>query len=75
MDRRHSSTACHDLILHFEEIGEGLVETVGPEMAAALGVNQLSIDAHLVLIALHRTLKHIANAEFPADFLRVDACP
>ena len=41
-------------------------------MSAALGVDQLCIDAHLVLIALHGTFQYVANAELLADILRVD---
>jgi hypothetical protein len=40
-------------VLHLEEIGHGLVETLGPEMAAALGVDQLRVDANAALVALH----------------------
>src|ERR1700729_3648930 len=41
-------------------------------MTAALGVDQLRIDAHLVLIALHRTFQYVANAKLLADLPRVD---
>ena len=37
-------------------------------MTAALSINQLRIDAHLVLVALHRAFQNIANAELLADF-------
>ena len=55
------------VVLHAEEVGERFIETLRPEMTAALGVDELRIDAHLVLIALHRTFQHIANAELLAD--------
>ena len=44
-------------------------------MSAALGVDQLCIDAHLVLIALHGTFQYVANAELLADILRVAFLP
>ena len=41
-------------------------------MRADLRVDQLRVDAHAVLVALHRAFEHIANAEFLADLLGVD---
>ena len=37
-----------DFVLHVEEIGQGLVETLGPQVIAAFRVDQLHIDAHAV---------------------------
>ena len=61
-----------DLVLHFEEIGERLVEAVGPEMIAALRVDELDIDAHAVGVALDRPFEHIADPKLLADFPGVD---
>ena len=63
----------HHLILQLEEIGHVLLEPVGPQMRARFGVDELRVDAHPVLIALHRAFEHIANAELLADLLGVDA--
>jgi hypothetical protein len=41
-----SSEAGDDLVLRGEEIRDRLVETLGPDMRAGLGVDELRIDAH-----------------------------
>ena len=63
----------HDLILQLEQVGHVLLETVGPQMRAGFGVDELGVDAHPVLVALHRAFEHVADAEFLADLLGVDA--
>jgi hypothetical protein len=50
-----------DLIVHVEEIGERLVETLGPEMIARFGVNELHIDAHPIAAALNAALDDIVS--------------
>src|SRR5437588_7294772 len=42
-------------------------------MCPGFSVYELRIDAHTVLVTLHRALKDIANAELLADLLGVDA--
>ena len=42
-------------------------------MRAAFGVDELGVDAHPVLIALHRAFEHVAHAQLLADRLGVDA--
>ena len=61
-----------DLVLHVEEVGYGLVEALGPEMIASLGVDELDIDPHAVAAALHRTFEHVAHVQFAADLLHVE---
>ena len=43
-----------DFVLHVEEIGEGLIEPLGPEMTAGFGVDELHIDAHAIAAAMAR---------------------
>ena len=62
----------HHLILQLEEIGDAFLEPIGPEMRAGLAINKLRVDAHLVLVALHRAFENIAHAQFFADLLGVD---
>ena len=62
----------HDLILQLEQVGHVFLEAVGPEMRAGFGVDELRVDAHPVLVALHRAFEHIADAELLADLLGVD---
>ena len=68
--------AGYDLVLHVEEISDWLVEALGPEVRAGLGFDQLHVDAHPVSRALHAAFEHVANVEFAADLLEIDApCP
>ena len=61
----------NDLVLHVEEIGDWLVEALGPEVAAGVGVDQLHVDPHAVPGALHAAFEHIAHVEIAADLLNV----
>ena len=63
---------CYDLILQLEKIGDAFLKTIGPEMRAGFAINQLRVDTHPVLIALHRAFEDIANAQFLADLLAAD---
>ena len=56
-----------------KQIRERLVEALRPEMCARFGVDELSVDAHPILVALHRAFKHVADAKLLADPLCVDA--
>ena len=65
-----------DFVLHVEEIGERLVEPLGPEMIAGFGVDELHIDAHAVSAALNAALEDIADVQLAADRAsRRAACP
>ena len=61
-----------DFILHVEEIGQGLIEPLGPEMIARFGVDELHVDAHAVSAALNAALQHIADVQLAPDLLHVD---
>ena len=63
--------ARNDFVLHVEEIGEGLVEPLGPELIAGFGVDELDIDAHAVSAALDTAFKHVADVQLAADRLHV----
>ena len=60
------------MILQLEEIGDAFLEPIGPEMRAGLAIDKLRVDAHPVLVALHRAFEDIAHAQFLADLLGVD---
>jgi hypothetical protein len=62
----------HDLVLKIEQVGDVFVESVGPEMRAGFGVDKLGVDAHPVLIALHRAFEHVPHVELLADLLGVE---
>ena len=48
---------------------------IRPKMRAAMGIDELGVDAHPVVVPLHRAFEHVANAEFLADLLGVDVLP
>ena len=58
--------------LHIEEVGQGLIETLGPEMIACFGVDKLDIDAEAVPAALNAAFEDIADVQFAADLLQID---
>ena len=60
-----------DFVLHIEEIGKRLVETLRPKMAAGFGVNELHIDAHAIAAALNAALEDVAHIQVAADRLHV----
>ena len=64
-----------DFVLHVEEIGERLVEPLGPEMIAGFGVDELDVDAHAVSAALNAALEDIADVQLAADRLQIDGLP
>jgi tetratricopeptide (TPR) repeat protein len=55
-----------DLVLHLQEIGAGGVELFGPEMRAALGVDELGVDPRLIAA--------LAGPSLPAHSARPDPC-
>ena len=65
----------HHFILQLEKVGHVLFETVGPQMCASLGIYELRVDAHPVLVALDRAFEHVAHAKLLADLLGVDFLP
>jgi hypothetical protein len=54
---QRASQARDDFVLHVEEIGQGLVEPLGPEMIAGFGVDELHIEAHAASAALDAALR------------------
>ena len=64
-----------DFVLHVEEIGERLIEPLGPEMIAGFGVDELDVDAHAVSAALNAALEDVADVQLAADLLQIDGLP
>ena len=62
----------HDFVLHVEEIGQGFVEPLGPQMIPRSGVDELDVDAHSVSAALNAALKDIADVQLAPDRLHVE---
>ena len=63
---------CDDLVLHAEEVGQGLVEALGPEMRSGLGLDQLHVDAHAASAALHAAFEDVAHVELAPDLFEID---
>src|SRR5262249_62203469 len=61
----------YDFVLHIEEVGNGLVETLGPQMISSLDVDQLHIHPKAVATPLHGTFKHIADVQLASEPLYV----
>jgi len=61
-----------DFVLHVEEVGQRLVEPLGPEMIACFGVDELHVDAHSNAVALDAALEHIADVQLAPDRLHVE---
>jgi len=60
------------LVLHVEKIGALLVEAFGPQMPAALGIDELRVEADPFARVLHAAFENIAYAELAADLAGVD---
>ena len=55
--------ARNDLVLHLEEVGDGLVEAFGPEVRSALRFDELHVDAHAGPNTLHAAFEDVAHIE------------
>jgi len=62
----------YDFVLHIEQVCDGLVEALGPQVVAGLRVNQLHVNPKPVAAALYRTFKHVADVQFTADLFEID---
>ena len=72
LPRLFSASRATTLVLQLEQVGHVFLEAIGPEMRAGRRIDQLRVDAHAVLVTLHRAFEHVAHAEFLADLLGVD---
>jgi hypothetical protein len=63
---------CNNLVLHVEHVGDGLVEPLGPEMIAALGVDELDVHPDAIGRALGAAFKEVAHVELTPDLFEID---
>src|SRR5262245_35400857 len=61
-----------DAVLKIEDVTQGPVETIGPEMQASRSIEQLTGDAHALARPAHAALEQVAHAEACPDFLGFD---
>ena len=66
------SDARNDLVLHLEEVGDGLVEAFGPEVRSALRFDELHVDAHAGPNTLHAAFEDVAHIELAPDLPEID---
>ena len=62
----------YDFVLHIEQIGDGFVETFGPQMIAGFGIDKLHVHPKPVAATLHRAFQHVADVQLAADLLEID---
>jgi hypothetical protein len=60
-----------DLVLQFENVVKGTIETVGPDMRASCRVDQLPGDAHAVAGFAQAAFEHVAHAQFAPDLAQI----
>ena len=61
-----------DFVLHIEQIGDRLVEPLGPKVIAGFGVDQLHVHPKPVAATLHRAFEHVADVQLAPDLLDVN---
>src|SRR5207245_2840934 len=61
-----------DLVLHVEKVGPLLVEAFGPQMHAALGIDELRIESHPLAGVLDAAFENVSHADLAADLAGVD---
>ena len=67
--------ACRNLILQIENILNGAVEAVGPDMRSRRCVDELSGDAYAVRGLANAAFQHIAHAKLVTNLLHIDRPP
>src|ERR1041385_5654971 len=70
--RDRANDICRHLVLQIENIFECAVETIGPQMSATGGVDELTRYANAAGCFTHTALQKIAHAQFAGDLLDVD---
>src|ERR1700716_2994593 len=75
LDRQRFDDLLYHLVLGGEDVGKLTVEPVGPQIAAAPGIDELGGDAHAVAGPADAALQDETHAEFAADLLHLDRPP
>jgi len=71
LGRDCSDHACCHLILEIENILDGAVEAVGPDLHSGRCIDELPGDAQAVRRFAYAAFKYIADTEFAADLLHI----
>ena len=70
LDRSHD--LFRNFILQGKNVRQVAVVSIGPDVIAGCGVDELRGDAHAIAALAHAALQHVAHAEFAGDALHVD---
>ena len=62
---RGANDTARDLVLQFENVVEGAIEAVRPNVGAGRRIDQLTGDAHALPRIAHAPFQHVAHAQFP----------
>ena len=62
----------YDFVLHIEQIGDGLVEALGPKVIAGFGIDQLHVHPKPVAATLHRAFEHVADVQLAPDLFEIN---
>src|SRR5205814_8555659 len=64
-----------DLVLKLENIIESAVESVGPDMRAGRGIDQLACNSHPIRGLPHASFEHVTHAQLARRLSHVDRLP
>src|SRR5260221_6590525 len=67
-----AKNACGNAVLKIEDIFQRTIESLGPNVSASGGVDQLGRDSNAVFGLTHAAFKQISHAKLAADLLHVD---
>src|SRR5262249_36693054 len=67
-----TNNACSHPILKFEDVLQGFIIPLSPEMSSRRGINQLTGDAHAICRLSDAPFKDVAHTELTSDLLYVD---
>jgi hypothetical protein len=62
----------YNFILHIEQVSHGLIEALGPEVRAALRIDELDVYAKPITGALDAALQHVTDVQLAPDLLHVE---
>src|SRR5262249_34214002 len=64
--RDRADDGLRHLILQLEDVAEGAIEAIGPDVAAGGRIDELSGNAHALRLA-HAPFQHVAHTEVASD--------
>jgi hypothetical protein len=62
----------YDLVLHVEQIGDRLVEALGPKVSTAFDLDELCVHAKPLAATLDGAFQHIADLQLAADLPEIN---